>query len=574
MNAERSREKQDGRFWARAESRSLATHVHTCRQGLLAVAVFSGATNILQFVVPIYMLQIYDRVITSRNEATLIALTATAALLIALFGALEALRTRILVRVGLTFSDEAAGSVFSAMLKGHGRHNGALRDLDTVRTFLSGAGLLALCDAPWFPLFVGAAFLLHPLYGWVALTGSALILGLAVGNELLTRHPLAEASRASVAAARSARSSIRNADVLRAMGMSDAVRRLWLRHHSQQLGQQSRASDHAAILIAGTRGSRLLLQVAILGTGALLAIRGDVTPGSIVVASILVGRALQPVETLVAQWRSVVEARAALRRLRSALDEDNGSPSNMTRPSPEGWLRCDSLSIALREGGPPALDGISFAAAPGETVAVLGPSGSGKSTLLRALAGVLPMQAGAVRLDGYDMGAWNEDERGAHIGYLPQTVDLFAGTVAENIARMQAPNPDDVIAAAQAAGCHDLIQLLPQGYDTLVGEDGAALSGGERQQIGLARAFYRAPRLVLLDEPSAHLDSQGHQRLLLALEYLKQRGATTILVSHSTMLLSEVDNILLLKAGVVINFGPRRDVLAGQQHISPAKRAS
>jgi ATP-binding cassette subfamily C protein len=577
------------------------------------VAVFSLAANLLLFVVPVYMLQIYDRVVTSRNEATLVALSVTAAFLLVVYAVLEMLRARILVRVGLQFDGALAASVFDAVHRGQlagtpargtpalgtpalgilGAASGgqALRDVDTLREFLTGAGLLAFCDAPWFPIFVAAAFLMHPLYGWVAVAGSVVIIALTLLNEIVTRRPLRAASRAGIAASQNAQSSLRNGEVLRAMGMLGAVRAIWQRQHDEQLRQQAQASDRAGVLVAATRGSRMLLQVAILGCGAYLAIGREVSPGSIVAASILVGRALQPIELLVTHWKGFVAARGALARIRGALGTTAAEPARMALPRPAGALDLEAVAVAApgetasgRAGagagagmGRNILHDVSFRLAAGEMLAVIGPSAAGKSTLVRAITGIWPASAGTVRLDGHDIGHWRPEALGGHIGYLPQGVELFAGTVAENIARFQEIDAEpveagqlgagqlgagQVLAAARLAGCHEMIQKLPDGYDTQIGDGGRALSGGQRQRIGLARALYGTPSLVVLDEPNASLDAAGEEALSAALAELRARGVTTIVVSHALSTLSAADQILLLRDGRVQGFGPREAMLA------------
>ena len=557
------------------------------RSALFAVATFSFATNVLLFVVPLYMLQIYDRVVSSRNEQTLLALSLVAAFLLIVYATLEALRTRILIRVGLMFDRQLAVPVFDAVHRGHLRqpqagHTQALADVDTVREFLTGAGLLAFCDAPWFPIFVAAAFLLHPLYGWVALAGSVVILGLTLLNEFATRRQLRAAARAGIAAAHNAQASLRNGEVLQAMGMLRAVRAVWERQHDEQLRWQAQASDRASSLVAATRGARMLLQVAILGTGGWLAIHREVSPGSIVAASILVGRALQPIELLVTHWKGFVATRGALGRIRTVLALAGTQTARMALPRPEGPVALEGVGVTAPGGTRPILRDITFALAAGEMLAVVGPSAAGKSTLVRAMVGVWPASAGSIRLDGHDIGHWHPEELGRHVGYLPQGVELFAGTVAQNIARFQegdgipgafgAVDSALVIAAAREAGCHEMIQQLPDGYDTQIGDGGRGLSGGQRQRIGLARALYGQPSMVVLDEPSAHLDPAGEEALGSALATLRARGVTTVVVSHALGMLGAADHILLVRDGTMHGFGPREAMLAPRAEVPPARR--
>jgi ATP-binding cassette subfamily C protein len=549
------------------------------RSAIGTIIAFSFATSVLQFVVPLFMLQIYDRVIPSRNEWTLLTLSLVAAFLLGIFAILESLRARILVRVGLLFDHHAAEAVFEAVYHGQLRepqagHGQVLRDVDTCREFLTGSGLLALCDAPWFPIFVVAAFVLHPLYGWIALTGSAVIVGLTLLTEFVTRHRLREATRANSAAMHNAQSALRNAEVLRAMGMLEAIRGVWKRQHDEQLLHQAHASDRAGSLVSATRCARFLLQIAILGTGAFLAIHQEVSPGSIVAASILVGRALQPIEILVTQWKSFVAVRGALRRIRTLLALPGNETKRMPLPPPKGDLALEHVTLNAPGGQRPILRDVSFVLPAGAVLAIVGPSAAGKSTLMRAIAGVWPAAEGKVRLDGHDIAQWQPEELGRHIGYLPQTVDLFAGTIAENIVRFQNVAPECALAAAREAGCHEMIQQLPEGFNTLIGEGGRGLSGGQRQRIGLARALHDSPRLVLLDEPSAHLDTQGEQALLEVLTALRGRGATTVIVSHAPGTLAAADQILLLNDGVVRGFGPSKEMLGPQARVSKGERVS
>ena len=539
------------------------------RPAIIAIVVFSLAANMLLFVVPLYMLQIYDRVITSRNQQTLIALSLVAALLLLVFVIFEALRTRILVRVGLLFDTQVAGAIFEAahvdqMSAPHRANGQIIRDVDVFRDFLTGSGLLALCDAPWFPIFVGAAFLLHPLYGWVALGGSVVIVGLTLLNELTTRRQLRSAGMANAAAMQHAQGALRNAEVSRAMGMMGAIRTSWMLRHDEQMTQQAGASDRAGLLVAATRGARLMLQIAILGAGAFLAIRREASAGSIVAASILIGRALQPIEVLVGQWRGFVAARGALGRIRQALQASSAAVIRERLPTPDGRISLEHVTVIPPGGSIATLHDVSFEVAAGEVVAVIGASAAGKSTLLRAMIGLWPTSAGTVRLDGHDIVQWDPAHLGSHVGYLPQTVDLFAGSVLQNIARFDEADIATVIATARQAGCHEVIQLLPGGYNTQIGEGGKVLSGGQRQRVGLARALYGNPRIVLLDEPNAHLDKDGEQALAAAIERLRRSGTTTVVVTHAPSLLSVADRILFLREGRIESVGPRKTMMPPQ----------
>jgi ATP-binding cassette subfamily C protein len=533
-----------------------------------SVVLFSAFINLLMFVSPLYMLQIYDRVLSSRSVGTLVAITTIAAFLLAIYGLLEMVRTRVLVRAGILFDDTLAPEVFGAIHRGMLRRpNGnlvqGLRDLDTLREFLTGPGLIAFCDAPWFPVFVGAAFLLHPWFGYLAIVGGLVLWSLTLANELLTKKELTEASVANIAASQRAAATFRNAEVLQAMGMLGALRSIWSEHHLRHLRWQARASDRAGTLLATTKFFRMLLQTCILGMGAYLAIQRQITPGGIVAASIMIGRALQPVETAVGSWKSFVAARGSYSRLKQLFETAGTVPVRMSLPRPTGALSAEGLLTGAPGQREPILRGVSFSLGAGEALCVVGPSGSGKTSLARVLVGIWPITIGTLRLDGYDLSQWDPQELGNHIGYLPQDVELFAGTVAQNISRFQSDAvPPDVIAAAELAGCHELIQHMADGYNTQIGEGGQALSGGQRQRIGLARALYGGPSVIVLDEPNSNLDAAGEEALTQAIQTLKAQGRTIVLVTHKLNVLALADKILVLAGGLVKSFGPRDEILA------------
>jgi len=529
--------------------------------------IFSFFINLLMFVSPLYMLQIYDRVVGSRSETTLIALTILAGILLLVYALLEWLRSRILVRAGLLFDEKIAGPVFEAIHRGNvrmpnGGHVQCLRDVDVLRGFLTGSGLIALCDAPWFPIFVAACFLLHPWFGLIALVGSIVTLGLTVLNEVMTKKHLNSASAANARAGQSASAVFRNTEVLQAMGMVEPLKNLWLNQHDAVLAQQAVASDRAGVIIAFTKFFRLFLQTIILGTGAHLVIAREISPGAIVAGSILVGRALQPIEMAVGNWKGFIDARAAYARLKNLFNVAGEGFAKMSLPRPRGAVLVKDL-IAGAPSNPQTiiLKGINFELAPGEVIGVIGPSAAGKSSLARTLVGVWPVLRGAVRLDGGDIAHWDPQELGQYIGYLPQDVELFAGSVAHNIARFQDGEPEAVIAAATLSGCHELIQHLADGYNTQIGEGGHTLSGGQRQRLALARALYGEPSFVVLDEPNANLDAAGEEALLRSIQKLKAQQTTVVIISHKVNILTAVDKILVMADGAVQTFGPRDAIL-------------
>jgi ATP-binding cassette subfamily C protein len=537
------------------------------RAGFVTVIIFSFFVNVLAFVGPLYMLQIYDRVITSRNVTTLVVLTTIAGFLLIVYALLEKIRSAVLVRLGLLFSAKARAPLFNAVLRGTliqpaGGHSQALRDLDTLREFLTGPGLIALCDAPWVPVFVIGCFILHPWFGYVATIGAVLIFALAVTNELMTRNQLKSASMNSIRANAYASATFRNAEVLHAMGMLAGLRERWLTRQNEGLKLQAHASDRAGYLVAASKFTRSFLQICILGVGAYLAIEQESTAGAMIAASIIMGRALQPVEIAVSQWKLFVAARAAFDRIRDLLRMLPEEVRKMSLPAPEGNISVENIIAAPPGVKEAVLRGISFALQPGEILGVVGPSAAGKSSLARVLVGVWPPAVGKVRIDGSDVSHWNVDQLGRHIGYLPQDVELFSGTIAENISRFGEQDDEKTIAAAKLAGVHEMIQLMPAGYNTQIGEGGQVLSGGQRQRIGLARALYGRPTFIVLDEPNASLDTDGEAALLAALQELRQQRCTLMLITHKTNILAIVDRILVLSTGQVQAYGSRDQILS------------
>lgn len=546
------------------------------RGGFITAIVFSLFINLLAFVGSIYMLQIYDRVITSRNELTLILITLIAAFLLVVYALLEKFRSAVLVRVGMEFNDNLRDDVFKGAVRGTlyapgAGHGQSLRDLDNLREFLTGTGFITFFDAPWVPIFVAACFLLHPWFGYVALGGGVLIFALALLNELVTRKPLSASAQNSLSANNFMSSTLRNVEVIQAMGMAGAIRERWKGKHDKAIGWQANASDRSGLLVASTKFVRQFLQIFILGVGAYLTIKQEVTGGAMIAASILMGRALAPVEAAVGSWRSFVNARLGASRINQLLAATGGSQRYVQLPEPKGAVALEGVTAGPPGSHSAILNNVTFAVQAGETVGVIGPSAAGKSSLARVMVGVWPTLTGAVRLDGSELSHYDPDQLGRSIGYLPQDVELFGGTVAENIARLGKVDDAKVIAAAQLAGVHEMIQGLPKGYNTQIGEGGSALSGGQRQRIGLARAIYDMPALVVLDEPNSNLDSDGEAALLNAINTLKEAKRTVIVVTHKTNILAVADKIVLMAGGRVQGFGPRDAILS--KLVAPANAA-
>jgi ATP-binding cassette subfamily C exporter for protease/lipase len=530
------------------------------------VGGFSFAINLLLLVPALYMLQVYDRVLSSRNEVTLLMLTLVMVVLYLLEAALEYVRSAVLVRASAALDLQLNNRVFDASfgqyLQKRGANPGqAFVDLASVRQFLTNQGLFAFFDAPWTPIYIAVIFLLSPWLGLFALLAGALLFGMAFLNERMTGPVLAQAGRAAAAANNYASSHLRNAEVIEAMGMLGNLRRRWFARHADFLGAHAQASDRAASINAVTRFLRLATQSGILGLGALLVIENALTPGGMIAASILLGRALAPVELAIATWRGFVSARGAYTRLDALLEAHPRTGGKLALPRPEGAVAVENLLLGAPGSSAPILKGLNFRVAPGMLVAVIGPSASGKSTLARALVGVWAPIAGAVRLDGADVHSWGKDQLGPWIGYLPQDVELFEGTIAENISRFGELDPEKVVRAARRAGVHDLVLHLPQGYDTQIGDGGLALSGGQRQRIALARALYGDPALLVLDEPNANLDEAGDAALIAALRMLKEEKRTVFVMTHRANVLSVSDAVILLANGTVQAHGPRDAVL-------------
>lgn len=537
------------------------------RPALITVMIFSVFCNLLLFVAPVYMLQIYDRVLSSRSEGTLLALTVISIFLLLTYAGLDALRSRILVRAGYRFDEDLNSPLFrtalgSALSSRSTAPASTLRDMDTVREFWTGSGVITMCDAPFAPLFVAICFLFHPYLGVVALCGAIVLFGLALANELATRETLKEAGRRSSEATHYATSSMNNVEVIHALGMHRAIHQCWADRHIDALRYQAKASDRSGLIMSTTKFVRQSLQVLILGMGAWLAIYGEISPGMMIAASIMMGRALAPVEQSVGQWKSFMAARNAWSRLEALFGEAKASEELTPLPAPQGRLSAEALFVGSGKSSKPILRNIQFEVSPGEVLAVIGPSAAGKSTLLRAMVGVWEPMSGVMRLDGSDLRHWDPERLGQHIGYLPQDIELFSGTVRDNIARFRrGDDPELAVKAAMMAGAHPLIQQLANGYDTPVGEMGTSLSGGQRQRIGLARAMYGAPGLLVLDEPNAHLDRHGEQVLLAAIKRCKEQGTTVVFATHTPNLLAAADKILALKDGSVHMFGPTKEVV-------------
>lgn len=544
------------------------------RRYFVTAGIFSLAINLLFLAGPLYMLQIYDRVVASGSVSTLLMLTIILAVAYAALGGLDLARAKVLSRAGVRLDGLLAASVVRATLdrpNAELARSQPLRDFDTFRQFVTGSGIHAVFDLPWAPIYLIVIFMLHPLLGGLALCGVAALTGLAVLNEWLVRKTMAEANDAAARNYGFTDMSLRNAEVVRAMGMAGGLIRRWSRDRDRLIERQFMASDRAAAMSSLIKLVRLTMQSLILGLGAYLVIERMATVGVMFAASILLGRGMQPVEQAVAGWRGFVSARDAYARIKALLQAAPQKQAALVLPRPAGRLSARQAIFAPLGSNKPILKGVSFFISAGETLGIVGPSGAGKSTLARLIVGVTTPNSGSVRLDGADVSVWPREQLGRHVGYLPQDIELFADTVAANISRFGSGADADVIAAAKLAGVHEMILELPQGYDTEVGEGGAILSGGYRQRIGLARAVFGNPSLVVLDEPSSNLDSEGDFALADCIGRLKQAGTTLVIVSHRITTITSVDKLLVLQDGMVEAFGERQEIVARLTALSPLR---
>ena len=538
-----------------------------CTGAFGAIIVFSLCINLLMLTSSIYMMQVFDRVLVSRSGETLVMLTVIAVLALSTMAGLDIVRTRIMQKVGGWLDDQISPvvldmSITVALGRERRKSPEKLRDLSEIKAFLSGPSAIPILDAPWMPVFVGFMFLLHPMIGWISVSGAVVLLALAILNDWITRHSSAAASAASAKSLGFADAAIQRADIVEAMGMRESVLARWNRLNQTALAAQNMSGGRAGFLTGVTKFARQLLQIGILGIGAWLVIGGSLSPGGMIAASILMGRALAPVDQAVTTWRSARSAIDAWRRVRSLLEREVPDTTTTELPVPDGKITVEGVSFVHMGMDRPALRNVSFEIAAGETLAIIGPSAAGKSTLARLLVGIDAPHTGHVRLDGMEISRWNGAERGKYIGYLPQEIGLIGETVTDAIARLQDNDDALVIGAAKLAGVHETIMKLPKGYDMPIGASGSALSGGERQRIALARAVYGGPRFVLLDEPNSNLDAQGEKALQRAIDILKTCGTTVIVVAHRPSILRHIDKILVMQDGMVRMIGPRDEVLA------------
>lgn len=555
----------------------IADAIRTRTQVFWSIGIFTAFINLLMLVPSVYMLQVYDRVLPSRNEITLLMLTLIMLGMFAMMSLLEYIRSMVVIcisnQLDMRLNTRVYTAVYEANIKNGSSDAGQmLNDLTNLRQFLTGSALFTFFDVPWFPVYLSVIFLFNPWLGLFALLGALLLISLAVINEFVSKKPLAEASKLSIVSGNLASTNLRNAEVIEALGMLPNLRHRWFDLHQQFLSSQRIASERSGRVSAVTKFVRMSLQSLVLGLGGWLAIDGHITPGMMIAGSILMGRTLAPIEQVINVWKSYSAARLSYDRLVRLLETYPQRSTGMSLPRPEGVVSVEGVS-ATPPGSSEAvvLHNVSFGIQPGDVLGIIGPSASGKSTLARVLVGVWPVSEGTVRLDNSDIYQWDKSELGPYIGYLPQDIELFAGTIAENIARFNDIDSEKVIEAAKLAGVHELILRFPDGYNTVLGSSGVGLSGGQKQRIGLARALYGIPSLVVLDEPDSSLDDAGKKALDQAITSLRRRNKTVILITHRTSLLSMTSKLLLLVNGNVNAFGPTQQVL---QRLKDAQKMS
>ena len=560
----------------------LGTALRACFPALTATFVLSLFINASMLASPLYSMQVYDRVLTSRNLGTLVMLTLIVGVFLVLYGILEFARSGVLARAGVQFEGTLRHPLFETMMKAelsprHRFGQQIIRDAENIRDCISSGTAAIACDLPWTPVFVALCFLQHAYLGILSLLGAVVLFSLALLTEFYTRSSVERTNALANEASRFVAAALRNGEVVRGLGMGDIVMDRWSCRQSAMVDAHSTLVERGAAMHSITKFARMAVQTSLLCIGAWLAIEQQISPGAMMATSIIMGRALAPVEQVVGQWKRIIAFRSAYRRLEELFQALPVTAAPTALPAPRGDIDVENAVVWPPAAGRPSVKGVSFSLKAGESLAIVGASASGKSSMARAMAGVWPLREGVIRIDGAAYSQWDQNRLGKHIGYLPQDIELFSGTVADNIARLAKVDEAAVVAAAKAAGAHEVILRLPNGYDTPIGEGGVALSGGMRQRVGLARALYGDPRLLILDEPNSNLDEDGERALAHAMAQAKAAGRTVIVVTHRPQLLAHVDRIMVMSFGKSLAFGERDEVIArmrGQRVVVAHDRAA
>ncbi|MEA2099204.1 MAG: type I secretion system permease/ATPase [Campylobacterota bacterium] len=545
------------------------------KKSFLIVGFFSLFVNLLMLVPPLYMLQLYDRVLTSRSEDTLIMLTAIVVVLFITMSLLEIVRSKVLVKVGNKLDALLSQRVFDSLFELANKHPGKassmpLNDLTSVRQFMTGNGLFAFFDAPWIPIYIAVLYLFHPMFGYFAIFAAIVLVIFTIINEYSTKEKLAEANSLSRASTIFVDSNLRNAEVINAMGMKAKIQDRWKDKYYGFLNAQNEASNKAGIWSNISKSTRMLFQSLMLGLGGYLAIHDEVSAGMMIAGSIIMGRALAPLDLMINSWKGFNSARTSYSRLDALLADFPKDKEYMELPAPQGEVLLEGVVVVPPGAKQPSVKGISMLINKGDIVGIIGPSAAGKSSLARVILGLWPLSAGKARLDKADIYQWDKTLLGEHIGYLPQDIELFEGTISQNISRFNEVDSKKVVEAAQRAGVHEMILRLPDGYDTMIGAGGATLSGGQRQRIGFARAIYNNPVLVVLDEPNSNLDDQGEKALVQSIQILREMGTTVVIITHRPSILQVTNKLAVVKQGLLEAYGNTNEIL---QKMAAAAKA-
>jgi ATP-binding cassette subfamily C protein EexD len=571
VQIKKNRSGKDGK---EAEYSDLEKALKKIRSSFVSIGIYSFFLNILMLSSTIYMLAVYDIVMPSKSLDTLFVVTLVILIFFVGMALLEYVRSRIMIHVSNKLDAALNKRIFDATFDMAAKYPGKagsapMRDFNTIKQFLTGPAVFAFFDAPWFPIYIAIMFVFDSVYGFYGLGATVIIILLTVMNEKATKKGLEHSNSVYQKSMEHFSNTVRNVEVVEAMGMRRPLFKKWMEKHFEFIQTHTEASGVASMYTNASKTFRMMASSLMYGVGALLAINGDISPGMIIAGAVLLGRALAPISQLVATWKYFSSARISYRKLNELLLEFEEHGQKLTLPNPEGRIAFENVVVIPPLGQKPVLKGINMLIEPGESVGVIGPSAAGKSTIAKTAVGVWHPANGHIRIDGADIHQYNRDELGQHIGYLPQDIELFEGTIAQNIARFREEDPQKIIEAAKLSGTHDLILNLPHGYETKVGPGGASLSGGQKQRIGLARAVYGLPRIVVLDEPNSNLDDAGEYALMMAMRILKQRGSTLLYITHRKNLLALADKIAVVRDGMIQMYGPKEQVIAALSGNAP-----